>query len=89
MCWRISNLRQEADLTRPTITRIARTFQSTTTRRRRERSMPLVAFCLRHFLADFIICMYEFDFQQVVPVGNSILLETDIESGEADRIDPV
>jgi hypothetical protein len=26
--------------------------------------MPLVAFCLRHFLADFIICMYEFDFRQ-------------------------
>jgi hypothetical protein len=26
--------------------------------------MPLVAFCLRHFLADFIICMCEFDFRQ-------------------------
>jgi hypothetical protein len=24
----------------------------------------LVAFCLRHFLADFIICMCEFDFRQ-------------------------
>ena len=24
--------------------------------------MPLVAFCLRHFLADFIICSCEFDF---------------------------
>jgi hypothetical protein len=28
------------------------TFQSTRTRRRREQYMPLVAFCLRHFLAD-------------------------------------
>src|ERR1700737_3393378 len=45
------------DLTRPTITRLARTFQSTRTRRRREQYIPLVAFCLRHFLADFIICM--------------------------------
>jgi hypothetical protein len=26
--------------------------------------MPLVAFCLRQFLADFIICMCEFDFRQ-------------------------
>jgi hypothetical protein len=26
--------------------------------------MPLVAFCLSHFLADFIICMCEFDFRQ-------------------------
>ena len=26
--------------------------------------MPLVAFCLRHFSADFIICMCEFDFRQ-------------------------
>jgi hypothetical protein len=24
----------------------------------------LVAFCLRHFLADSIICMYVFDFRQ-------------------------
>jgi hypothetical protein len=46
------------------ITRLARTFQSTRTRRRREQYMPLVAFCLRHFLADFIICMCEFDFRQ-------------------------
>jgi hypothetical protein len=52
------------DLTRPTITRLARTFQSTRTRRRREQYMPLVAFCLGHFLADFIICMREFDFRQ-------------------------
>jgi hypothetical protein len=52
------------DLTRPIITRLARTFQSTRTRRRREQYMPLVAFCLRHFLADFIICMCEFDFRQ-------------------------
>src|SRR6266404_9776991 len=41
-----------------------RTFQSTRTRRRREQYIPLVAFCLRHFLADFIICMCEFDFRQ-------------------------
>src|SRR5260370_37235326 len=46
------------------ITRLARTFQSTRTRRRRERYMPLGAFCLRHFLADFIICMCVFDFRQ-------------------------
>jgi hypothetical protein len=52
------------DLTRPTITRLARTFQSTRTRRRREQYMPLAEFCLRHFLADFIICMCEFDFRQ-------------------------
>src|SRR5260370_13355535 len=52
------------DLTRPTITRLARTFHSTRTRRRREPYIPLVAFCLRHFLADFIICMCEFEFRQ-------------------------
>src|SRR6202158_2152165 len=52
------------DLTRPTIPRLARTFQSARTRRRREQYMPLVAFCLRHFLADFIICTCEFDFRQ-------------------------
>ena len=34
------------DLTRPTITRHARTFHSTRTRRGREQYMPLVAFCL-------------------------------------------
>jgi hypothetical protein len=45
-------------------TRLARTSQSTRTRRRSEQSIPLVAFCLRHFLADFIICMCEFDFRQ-------------------------
>src|SRR5712664_2228053 len=55
------------DLTRPTITRLARTFHSTRTRRRREPYIPLVAFCLRHFLADFIICMCEFDFRQAQP----------------------
>src|SRR5260370_5437622 len=42
---------------------LARTFQSTRTRRRREPYIPLVAFCLRHFLADFIICMCAFDFR--------------------------
>jgi hypothetical protein len=52
------------DLTRPTITRLARTFRSTRTRRRREQYVPLVAFCLRHFLADFIMCMCVFDFRQ-------------------------
>src|SRR5258707_7786616 len=55
------------DLTRPTITRLAPTFQSTRTRRRREPYMPLGAFCLRHFLADFIICMCVFDFPQAPP----------------------
>jgi hypothetical protein len=39
-----------------TIKRFALTSPSTRTRRRRERYMPLVAFCLSHFLADFIIC---------------------------------
>jgi hypothetical protein len=29
-----------------------------------EAIIPLVAFCLRHFLADFIICMCEFDFRR-------------------------
>ncbi len=52
------------DLTRPTITRLARTLQSTRTRRRREQYMPSVAFCLRHFSADFIICTCEFEFRQ-------------------------
>src|SRR6266404_5725592 len=46
------------------ITRLARTFRSTRTRRRREQYMPLVAFCLRHFSADFIICTCEFEFRQ-------------------------
>ena len=27
--------------------------------------MPFVAFCLRHFSADFIICTCEFEFRQV------------------------
>jgi hypothetical protein len=52
------------DLTRATITRLARTSQSTRTRRCREQYMPLVALCPRHFLADSIICMCEFDFRQ-------------------------
>src|SRR6202011_1361912 len=51
------------DLTRPTITRLARTLQSTRTRRRREQYMPLVAFCLSHFSADFIIGTCEFEFR--------------------------
>src|ERR1700738_3008525 len=60
------------DLTRPTITRLARTFHSTTTRRRREPYIPLVAFCLRHFLADFIICMCESDFRQAQPISGHV-----------------
>ena len=59
------------------ITRLARTFRSTRTRRRREPYIPLVAFCLRHFLADFIICMCEFDFRQAqvgIPGRTSNLL---------------
>jgi hypothetical protein len=63
------------DLTRPTITPLARTFQSARTRRRREQHMPLVAFCLRHLLADFIICICVFDFQ-TQDVGNVLSLET-------------
>jgi hypothetical protein len=52
------------DLTRPIITRLARTFQSTRTRRCREQYMPLVALCQRHVLADSIIYMCVFDFRQ-------------------------
>ena len=48
---------------RPTITRLARTFRSTRTRHRREQYMPLVAFCLRHFSADFIIWTCECEFR--------------------------
>jgi len=40
------------DLTLSIITRLARTFQSARTHRRRKQYMPLVAFCLRHFLAE-------------------------------------
>src|SRR5229473_2479515 len=52
------------DLTRPTITRLARIFQSTRTPRSREQYTPLVALCPRHFLAASIICMCVFDFRQ-------------------------
>src|SRR5882757_1660445 len=77
------------DLTRPTITRLARTFHSTRTRRRREPYIPLVAFCLRHFLADFIICMCEFDFRKAhavtaVCTGSSGSLKKDLLSGVDD-----
>jgi hypothetical protein len=48
-------------LKRCCITRLARTFQSTRTRRCREQYMPLVALCPRHFLADSIICMRVFE----------------------------
>src|ERR1700682_5061792 len=69
------------DLTRPTITRLARIFQTTRTRRRREQYIPLAAFCLRHFLADFIICMCEFDFQQAHPVRRRFwVMHTDVAS---------
>jgi hypothetical protein len=51
-------------LTRPTTIRLGRTCRSTRMRRRREQYIPLVAFCLRHFLAAFIICTCEFDFRQ-------------------------
>jgi len=34
------------------------------TRHRHEQYMPLIAFCLRHFSADFIICTCEFEFRQ-------------------------
>src|SRR5215472_4253910 len=59
------------DLTLPTVTRLARTFQSRRTRRCREQYMPLVTFCLRHFLADSIICMYVFDFRQASPASSA------------------
>src|ERR1700737_1327399 len=59
------------DLTRPIITRLAPPFRSTRTRRRREQYMALVAFCLSHFLADFIICVCVFDFRQAQPVSFS------------------
>ena len=45
-------------------TRLARTCRSTRTRRCREQYVPLVAFWLRQFSADSIICMCEFDFRQ-------------------------
>src|SRR3984893_15518461 len=51
-------------LKRCCITRLARTFQSKRTRRRREQYIPLVAFCLPHFSAAFIICTCEFDFRR-------------------------
>jgi hypothetical protein len=72
-------------LTLPIITRLVRTFQSTRTRRRREQYIPLVAFCLRHFLADFIICMSEFDFRQAQgPPVTTVCIST---AQKADVID--
>ena len=50
--------------------RLARTFQSTRTRRCREQYMPLVALCQRHFLADSIIYMCVFHFRQAHPAGD-------------------
>src|SRR5882672_2801202 len=52
------------DLTRPIITRLARTFQSTRTPRCREQYMPLVALCLRHFSVVVITIINKFDFRQ-------------------------
>src|SRR4030088_43240 len=63
-----SSTQRCCDLTRATITRLARTSQSTRTRRCREQYMPLVALCPRHFLADSIICMCVFDFRQAHPL---------------------
>jgi integrase len=37
--------------------------------------MPLVAFCLRHFLADFIICTCEFEFRQAQAPETKAALE--------------
>jgi endonuclease YncB( thermonuclease family) len=34
--------------------------------------MPLVALCLRHFLADSIICTCEFDFRQAHQHGRTV-----------------
>ena len=33
------------------------------------------AICPRHFLADFIICMWEFDFRQAQPLSPACILE--------------
>src|SRR5712664_1721400 len=74
------------DLTRPTIMRLARTCQSTRTRRCREQYMPLVALCLRHFWADFIICMCVFDFRQAQAERSGLLKEKS--SRIAGRVSP-
>jgi hypothetical protein len=42
--------------------------------------MPLVAFCLSHFLADSIICMCVFDFRQAqgsgsAPIGTPVVCQ--------------
>jgi hypothetical protein len=39
---------------------------------RGEPYMPLVAFCLTHFLADFIICMCQFDFRQAQRANGNV-----------------
>ena len=38
----------------------------------REQYIPLVAFCLRHFLAAFIICTCEFDFRQALAIMRTV-----------------
>jgi hypothetical protein len=48
--------------------------QSTRTPRCREQYTPLVALCLRHFLADSIICMCVFDFRQAQVVARRIAI---------------
>jgi hypothetical protein len=53
--------------------------------------MPLVAFCLRHFSADFIICTCEFEFRQAQHsvLDNSVMAEAlpnDTQS-ETERLD--
>src|SRR5258708_22016059 len=47
------------DLTRPTTTRLARTFHVTKTRSRRDQYIPLAAYLLRQLSADCIICAFE------------------------------
>ena len=57
--------------------------------------MPLVAFCLRHFLADSIICMCVFDFRQAQPerevmtgIGPVAVRQPRVRDREADATDP-
>src|ERR1700719_3374222 len=52
---------------------------------RREQYIPLVAFCLRHFLADFIICMCEFDFRQAQGEPRDVIRHRPTEAGTTVR----
>jgi hypothetical protein len=56
-------------LTRPTTIRLGRICRSTRMRRHRAPFMPLAALCRRHFSADFIANMSEFDFRQAQLCG--------------------